>query len=90
MNRVSARWRDLGLLLGLSLNQLDAWDEQYRGNATTCWTRVMDQWLGEGGTRDYPASWEGLYDLLEDAEHAQTATALKAAVDSAIRHARTL
>ena len=44
-SKVASQWRACGILLGLTPSQLDAWDEQYRGNASTCWTKVMEYWL---------------------------------------------
>ena len=80
MNRVSAKWYNFGMLLGLDLNQLDGWEAEYRGNASRCWNRVMNQWLTQGGSHDYPATWEGLYTLLRDTEFPNIATKLKNAV----------
>lgn len=81
VDRVSARWNTFGLLLGISQNQLRAWEEQYRGNANMCWTKVMEYWLNGVGKDSYPPTWEGLYMLLEDAEYSQIAEELKRAVD---------
>ena len=60
------KWYDFGLLLGIGFNELDAWKIQYQGDATICWNKVMDDWLTRGGSHDYPATWEGLYSLLND------------------------
>lgn len=80
VNEVSANWHDFGLLLGVGLNQLDAWELQYRGDASKCWNKVMDRWLASGGTRDYPATWEGLYTLLNDTGFVKVAKELNDAV----------
>lgn len=66
VEEVSAKWNDFGLLLGFGLNQLDAWEAQYHGNANRCWNKVMDHWLSKGGSQCYPATWGGLFILLED------------------------
>ena len=79
-NRVAAKWRDFGIQLGLTMSQLDSWDEQYRGNASTCWNKLMEHWLNGEGSRDYPPTWEGLYTLLQDGECANFAIALRKAV----------
>ena len=81
VNEVSADWHDFGLLLGLKLKQLDAWDAQYRGDVRMCWNKVMEHWLTEGGSRDYPATWEGLYTLLKDLNFTKVAEILKRAVN---------
>ena len=44
--------------------------------------KVMEHWLAEGGTPDYPATWEGLYELLEDVEYAEVAEELKRIVQA--------
>lgn len=33
-----------------------------------CWWNVMEEWLVSGGSASYPATWEGLYRLLQDSE----------------------
>lgn len=83
VDRVSAKWKDFGLLLGLSPNQLSAWERQFRGNANKCWTKVMEHWLNGGAKDDYPPTWEGLYMLLENAQFLQVAEDLKKAVQEA-------
>ena len=84
VDRVSASWKDFGLLLKLEMNVLKAWDDLYRGDANMCWARVMEHWLThEGDHGDYPPSWEGLYALLNDAEYSVVAEELRKAVDGA-------
>lgn len=70
-----------GRLLGLSTNQLRTWERQNLGSMVMCWVEVMEHWLTEGGTHDYPATWEGLYTLLNDSERSVVARDLKRAVD---------
>ena len=83
VDKVSAKWMDFGSLLDLTQNQLTAWDTQHRGNAALCWKEVMQCWLN-GGSEEYPPSWEGLYDLLEDVGCPAVAAELKKAVGKAI------
>ena len=64
MDRVSAKWMDFGLCFGLDMNKLEAWERQYREDASRCWLEVMKHWLNAGGTDDYPATWEELLELL--------------------------
>ena len=80
MGRVSAEWRRFGTLLGISRNQLKAWDRENRGDVTMCWEDVMEHWLSGGGTHDYPATWEGLYTLLRDCNFSTVAADLQMAV----------
>ena len=80
VKRVSAKWYDFGMLLGVGLNELDAWEIQYRADATRCWNKVMDNWLTTGGSRDYPATWEGLRVLLDDLDFGNVAMDLNRAL----------
>jgi hypothetical protein len=63
--KIHSHWEEIGIQLSLSLNQMNAWKEECLGNVGRCWTRVMDHWLTGGGTPDYPATWDGIYKLLE-------------------------
>ena len=48
--------------------------------------QVMDDWLTRGGSRDYPATWEGLYSLLNDLGYGNVAVKLKKAVLGQVSH----
>ena len=77
---VSAEWQDFGMLLGMDLDELRAWKSE---SASWCWNKVMKQWLSQGGTQDYPATWEGLYSLLKVTGFSDIAQQLEKAV---VRH----
>ena len=77
VNRVSGTWKEFGTLLEVEQNQLDAWRNECRDDAGRCWDKVMGHWLSTGGTSDYPATWDGLYILLEDVEFSEVAVELK-------------
>ena len=47
-----------------------------------CCEAVLSYWL-DHPPPDYPATWEGLYELLDDSKLGQVATELKQAVDNA-------
>ena len=79
VNRVSAKWEDFGLVLGLDINQLEVWRQESLGSVSVCWNRVMDHWL-RGGSAQYPPTWEGLYTLLNDMEYVRDAKELRKAV----------
>ena len=72
------KWRDVGDLV-VPRQQLDVWAKEK--NAKECCTAVLSYWL-DHPPRHYPATWEGLYELLDDSELGQVATELKQAVDS--------
>ena len=80
MSKVSVKWKDFGLRLGMTLNDLEAWEREHRGAAKDIWNKVMDHWLAGGGGHDYPATWEGLYSLLRDVELSEAANQLEKAV----------
>ena len=85
VDQASTKWREIGLAIGLTLNQLDAWEHQYLGDVLRCWTRVMESWLKMENS-DYPATWEGLYSLLEDVELSAISEDLRQAVIAACGH----
>ncbi len=70
-----------GSLLNLTVNTLDSWDIEYRGNISNCWNKVMEHWLN-GNHLNYPPTWEGLYELLKHINCGQVAADLKIAVNS--------
>ena len=74
------RWRDVGNLL-VPRQQLAVWAK--RLDDKDCCEAVLSHWL-DHPPRNYPATWEGLYELLDDSELGQVATELKQAVDNAI------
>ncbi len=75
------KWKDFGLRLNMTLNDLEALEREHRGNARDIWNRVMDHWLAGRGGCDYPASWEGLYTLLRDLDLSEVANELEKAVN---------
>ena len=78
-NKVKSRWKDFGTLLNL-VDEVDAWDDKYRGDPDSCWKKVMKHWLDGGSEEDYPPTWEGLYDLLVDVRCSVVAKELKKVV----------
>jgi hypothetical protein len=78
---VSAKWMKFGLRVGLTMNRLESWEEQYNKNASRCWLKVMGHWLNNGGTEHYPATWEGLYTLVRDCDLPEVALSLLKALE---------
>lgn len=64
--KVSEQWRKFGILLDLNTGKLDKWFNTSEGIDITCWHWVMDSFLEGKGWNYYPATWDGLYCLLED------------------------
>ena len=76
------RWRDVGDLV-VPRQLLEVWANE-KDPKTRC-ADVLSYWMDHSTPHSrYPATWEGLYKLLDDSELGQVATELKQAVDNAI------
>ena len=82
MEKVSYKWRTLGQLLGLPYSKLESLAEEYRDKPEHCCRSVLGQWL-ENPPPDYPATWAGLIELLEDSQLGEVVSQLKAALSKA-------
>ena len=80
VDKASAKWQLFGTLLGVSSNNLTAWEVEHQRNAVSCWNKVMNFWLTGGGSSEYPISWEGLFILLADADLSEVAKDMEIAV----------
>ena len=85
INRVCSKWESFGCRLEIPQIMLDIWREECLYNLPRCWLKVMEYWLTGGETPDYPATWDGLYKLLEDVEFDDVAWQLRNAVLAATR-----
>ena len=74
---VSAKWREFGIRVGLTKNQLDGWERQFHEVSSRCWQEVMQHWLNDDGTQRYPSTWEGLYTLVGDCGFPEVAVSLQ-------------
>ena len=85
VNIVSSKWEAFGYRLGIA-HMLDGWREECLASAQRCWWKVMQYWLSEyqcdTNTPDYPATWEGMYEMLDDVEFSEVAKQLKEAVEN--------
>ena len=80
--RVSSKWREMGIGMSIELNTLDNIEDD-KGKVSKCWQEIMKRWMdGEGESSGYPATWEGLYELLGDMGVSQVARELMKAVDN--------
>ena len=79
MERASLKWRDIGELIGLSFQQLECMAKEYRDKNIDCCRAVLGQWL-ENPPEEYPITWRGLIELLQDSELGQVVTELKNAL----------
>ena len=92
VDKVTSRWESFGYLLDIPQDKLDSWKVECLGDLAKCWIKVMNYWLvnsqildNPGDKPEYPATWEGLYEMLEDVEYAEVAKELREAVTLATR-----
>lgn len=64
IDKVSSKWRKLGLLLDQMTNLLDGYSTQSMLRNDECCERVFDKWINNAGTSRYPNTWQGVYDVL--------------------------
>ena len=76
MERISLHWRDIGELIGLSFQQLECMTGEYRDKHIDCCRAVLGHWL-ENPPEEYPITWRGLIELLQDSELGQVVSELK-------------
>lgn len=75
------KWRDMGNVLDIQWQELEDWKNNKRSSQDCC-DAVIHHWLNN--QTDYPATWEGFYELLGDCELGVVASNLKRAVERAI------
>ena len=67
-------------MLNISDSLLESILSQYRGDLKECCYAVLRQWL-DNGSPDYPLTWEGLLELLNDVNCSQVADELRDALN---------
>ena len=75
------KWVTIGDLLHVPPSFIAVWKNKHPLDRIR---NVLDYWLNSQGARDkmsYPVSWEGLYQLLEDAQLSEYAARLKKAIE---------
>ena len=69
--------------LGLSVGQMDGIQQQSFMDTEQCCMRIFDGWIiSNGESTDYPITWSGLYELLEDIGHDAIAEVMKSALET--------
>ena len=79
VQNICPKWRQIGNLLNISDSLLESILSQYRGDLEECCYAVLRQWL-DNGSPDYPLTWEGLLELLNDVDCSQVADELRDAL----------
>ena len=75
-------WLDLATLVGLSMSQSDGIKKESFMKEEECCLRVFDHWIISNGTTDYPITWSGLHELLDDTGHRALAKQMKTALQT--------
>ena len=78
ISQVLNKWKEIGSLIGITYQQLEAWGSEKKDTKDCCMA-VFNHWLG-CASKEYPATWEGLCEILEDCELGQVAKNLRAAL----------
>ena len=76
MQNVSYKWRTIGEIMGLSFPKLESLAMEHRDKPEDCCRAVMSLWLANPPD-DYPCTWPGLIELLEDSQLDQIASQLR-------------
>ena len=71
------KWREIGDLVGVPPSLIAVWTNK---DALERIRNVLRYWLTNAGST-YPVSWEGLYQLLEDAQLSEFIARLKEAIE---------
>ncbi len=62
----SHKWRTMGNLLGISTAKLTSYRTAHLNMNEACCEEVLLYWLGRRGSQEYPVTWDGFHELLED------------------------
>ena len=84
MDHISHKWQDIGELLDISHSQLESITVKHHGDPKRCCREVLGQWL-DHPPDEYPTTWQGLFELLEDSQLGQIVSQLRNIVDKAIK-----
>jgi len=75
-------WKMVADLLELDPQQVAAIENPGSGRPPVdCLRNVIGEWLKIGGTRYYPTTWKGMYDLLVNCKHGRSARMLKEIIE---------
>ena len=85
-SKIAHKWRQIATqLLGFGPGQISAIESDHR-QTCFCITAVMGRWFENANrlpnVRNYPKSWQGLINLLNDVELGEVAEELKKALSS--------
>ena len=75
------KWKKIGYLV-VPRPQLEVWSREI-SDSNDCCEAVFSHWL-DHPPHDYPVTWDGLYELLDDSELSEVTIELRRAVENAI------
>ena len=67
MDKIAFKWRDIGEMISLSFSEIESLGLKHHSNPEECCRSVLSYWF-ENPPPDYPLTWEGLMELLEDCQ----------------------
>ena len=82
MEEIAHEWHTIGELVGLTHSKLQSLDHEYQDQFESC-QAVLDLWLDDPPPK-YPATWQGLIDLLEKSQLDEVATEVRTVLSKAI------
>ena len=87
LQRLAPEWRRVGQILGLPSAVIQSIENLGSGRSPEdCVFQVFVRWLENApqlpSYSQYPLTWRGLYNLLQDSEHGEAASELKVALSS--------
>ena len=80
IDAISFRWHKVGDLLKLNSSCIAAIASNHPGDVILCCREVLREWLNDG-SQSYPATWEGMLNLLEDIKLASISLKLRSALN---------
>ena len=82
LDEISYKWREIGEIVGMSHSVLETTMEKKNNDPKECCRAVLSQWLSNPPP-DYPATWQGLIELLKDSQLCKVASDLNELVKKA-------
>ena len=76
MDKISHKWQDIGIQIDLLGPRLKNIATEHRDKPIECCRDVLRQWL-ENPPSDYPITWRGFIELLNDCKLGQIVSELK-------------
>ncbi len=81
-HELSSQWKEIGILLGFSWSELEEIETNSQKEDIKCCQLVFKDWIGGKYTKNYPKTWDGLYELMQDVEFEELAEKMKVALAS--------